>query len=117
MEAEIGAPRSTEQVLDLLVGFGASEFLANIDEDAFGHAQTYEASHLQANEFGYQGSGAMSGAAEFHNVSETVVGLGERWQRAALAQGRDIARNGHMARLFGRFREFCSEESVHSGMF
>ena len=75
MESEVQSAACLQQILYLFVRFGAAELLAHFEQYSLGHAEFQGAGHLRADQFGHECLGTVSGAAEFHDVLETVVSI------------------------------------------
>ena len=99
VEPEVEAAAALDEVLQLLVGFGVAEAAVDVDRDELGHRQPERPADLAGEPLGDERARTLAGAAELHDVQAVVVGLDEARQRAALAQGRDVAGGGHVARF------------------
>ncbi len=77
----------TEQILNLLIGLGATEILIQIKKHEFRHTESQCPCHLSAYQLGYESLGAMTGTPEFKHILEAVVGR----QRTALPERGDVA--------------------------
>ena len=92
VEAEVEAGAGLEQLADFVVGLVAAKRGVNVDEDQLGHAQAEGASDFAGDDFGDEGEEALAGSAKFDNVETQIVGFDDGGQRAAFAEGNDIAR-------------------------
>ncbi len=92
---EVQPAARADQVVDLLVGLGVAERRVELDADEVGHGQADRACQLAGQPLGDEGTRALAGAAELDDVQAVVVRLDEAGQRAALAQGRHVARGDH----------------------
>jgi hypothetical protein len=93
IEAEVAPGAFREEIAHFVVRLALGEGGGDIDDDEFRHVEAERAADLATDEFGNEGFQALSGAAELHHVETVVTCLDDAGQRAALAQGRDIARS------------------------
>ena len=97
VEPDVGPGRSLEQVLDLAVRLGLGEGGVELDQHLVRHGQPEVAGDLARQELRDQRLPAVPGAEQLDDVEPVVVGLDERRQRPALAQGRHVPGRGHGA--------------------
>ncbi len=83
--------RCLEKATDFVVGLIAAEGSIDVDKDNLGYAQAQRPADFAGDEFRDQGKGSLAGAPKFHDVKPEVLGLGDRGERASLAEGEDIA--------------------------
>jgi hypothetical protein len=91
VDGEVEAGAGLDQGLDLGVGLGAAEDGVERGEGDVGDGQAEGAADRAGDELGDEDLGALAGAAELEDVGAEVVGLDDGRQRAALAQGGDVA--------------------------
>ena len=91
-----------DQVVDLLVGLGVAERRVDLDPDEVGHGQADRACQLAGQPLRDERARPLPGAAELDDVQPVVVRLDEAGQRAALAQGRHVARGDRRSASRGR---------------
>lgn len=99
IEPQVQAVAAAHEVLQLLVRLGVPEAPVDVDRDDLGHGQPERATDLAGQPFGHQGTRSLAGTAEFHDVQTVIVRFDEPRERSALAQGRDVAGGGHVARM------------------
>ncbi len=92
---EVQAAARVDQVVDLLVGLGVAQGRVDLDADELGHGQPDGPRDLAGQPLGHERPRTLAGAAELHDVQPVVVRLDQTGQRAALAQGRDVAGGDH----------------------
>ena len=88
-----------DELLQLLVRLGVAEAAVHVDRDDLGHRQPERPADLAGQPFGHERARTLAGGPELHHVQAVVVRLDEARQRPALAQGRDVAGGGHVARF------------------
>ena len=99
VEPEVEAATAMDEILELLVGFRIAEAAVDLDRDDLGDGQPEGATDLAGEPLRDERPRTLAGAPELHDVQPVVVGLDQARQRAALAQGRDVAGGGHVAGL------------------
>ena len=91
IQPNIDAVRGLEKATDFVVGLIAAEGSIDVDKDNLGYAQAQRPADFAGDEFRDQCKGSLAGAPKFHDVKPEVLGLGDRGERASLAEGEDIA--------------------------
>ena len=94
VDAEVQPDAGGEQVLDLLVGLVLPDRGVEVDRHQVRGAQAEAPGQLADDHLGDEDLQPLPGAAELADVGAEVVGLDDAGQRAALAQGRDVAGRG-----------------------
>jgi hypothetical protein len=92
VDTEVQATACEQQVLDLGIGLGATDRGVELDQDELGHGKPERAGELADDDLRDERLRPLPGAAELKDVEPVVVRLDERGQRAALPQGRHVAR-------------------------
>ena len=87
VEAEVEATAPPQKILDLLVGLGAPEIVAQIEHHQLRHPQTESAGHLAPYQLGNERLGAMACATVLHYISEAVVGFHQARERSPSRRG------------------------------
>ena len=91
IQPNIDAVRGLEKATDFVVGLIAAEGSIDVDKDNLGYAQAQRPADFAGDEFCDQCKGSLAGAPKFYDVKPEVLGLGDRGERASLAEGEDIA--------------------------
>ena len=91
---EVQARAGLDEVLDLGIGLGRGQCDVDVDDHELGHRQPERAPELARDDLRHERLLALPRAAELRDVHAVVVGLHEPRQRAALAQGLDVAGGG-----------------------
>ena len=91
VDAQVEPGTGVDQVLDLLVRLVAGDLGVQVERHQPRRAQPDPARELAHDHLGDQHPDPLAGAAELADVGAQVVGLHDPGQRAALAQGRDVA--------------------------
>ena len=98
VEAQVQAAAAMDEILELLVGLGVAEAAVDLDRDEFGDRKPERPTDLTGQPLRDERARTLACGAELHDVQPVIVGLDQARQRATLAQGRDIAGGGHVAR-------------------
>jgi hypothetical protein len=91
VERDVRPGGARDQLLDLRIRLGAGEGGVQLDQHDLRDRQAQQPGDLARHELRDQRPGALAGGPELQDVQAVVVGLDEGRQRAALAQGRDVA--------------------------
>ena len=98
VHAEVEPVAGPQEVLHLLVGLAPPRGRVEVDHDELGDAAARARARARPTTTSATSALApLARAAELHHVRAEVVRLDDPGQRAALAQGGDVARRVHMA--------------------
>ena len=104
VDAQVRPGRAIEELLHLPVRLARGEAGVELHEDELRDGQAEGPRKLADDHLRDQRLGALAGAVELDDVEAVVVGLAQAGQRAALAEGRDVAGRGDGAEHQGSVR-------------
>ena len=116
VQSHVQAGATFQQSLDFRVRFGQSQGQVEVDQHRLGHGEIERPAQACGDQLRDERLRTLARPTELDDVHAVVVRLHDGRQRAALAQGRDVPQDLHLAHRTALVRESWSTFSPHSAL-